>query len=99
MAARERTVVLVRHRVANYRRWKDTFDADRPDLEAHGCTGTRLFRFVDRPNELVLLLSCRDPRQARELIESEDLRDAWARSGVTDRPDVYLLEELAATES
>jgi quinol monooxygenase YgiN len=87
-------VLLIRHRVAKYKKWRDIFEAHGPTRKAHGCQGGRLFRSVDNPSELVILLSWNDPEKARQFAASDDLREMMARAGVSDMPDVYLLQEL-----
>jgi hypothetical protein len=94
MPAKNHVVVLIRHRVANYRRWREMFDGARPARTAHGCRSRELFRLAGQPKELVVMLSCSDLRRARQFVESDDLRETLARGGVTDRPDIYILEEV-----
>jgi quinol monooxygenase YgiN len=87
-------IVLIRHRVANFRKWKDAFAAAGPTRRAHGCKGGYLFRNVDNPKEIVVILRWDDPARARQFATSEDLREMMARAGVSDLPDVYLLNEF-----
>ena len=48
--------VLVRHKVADFHRWKETFDSHLNARKHAGETGFRLFQSVDDPREVVLLL-------------------------------------------
>ena len=90
-----RNVVFIRHKVANFRKWKAVFDAHGPVRLAKGCQGTHVFRRADNPKELVVMLTWSDLGKAREFIVSEDLAVMLAEIPVSDRtPDVYLLEEL-----
>ena len=90
-------VLLIRHTVATFKKWKTVFDAHGPTRKAHGCAGGHLFRSVDNPNELVILLRWSDLEGARRFAASDDLREMMARAGVSDLPDVYLLDELGTT--
>jgi quinol monooxygenase YgiN len=93
-----RNVVLIRHKVANYKRWEAVFDAHEPTRRAQGCEGAHVFRRADNPKELVVLLAWSDLERAREYIASTDLRGMLAETPLSDRaPDVYLLEEIAAS--
>jgi hypothetical protein len=90
-----RNVVLIRHKVANYRKWKAVFDAYGSARREHGCEQVRIFRRADNPKELVVMLTWSDLGRAREYVVSDDLRGMLADAPLLDRaPDVYLLEEL-----
>ena len=90
-----RNVVYIRHKVANYRKWKAVFDAHGPVRMAQGCQGTHVFRRADNPKELVIMLTWSDLGKARQFLVSDDLREMLAETPVCDRaPDVFLLEEL-----
>jgi len=88
------TIVLIRHKVANYRKWKEAFDEHGSTRKAHGSKGGRLYKNADNPKEIVIVLRWNDLEKARQFLASDDLRWAMARAGVSDMPDVYLLEEL-----
>ena len=49
-----------------------------------GCKGTHVFRNAENPNEIVILLEWDELENARQLIQSEDLREEMQRSGVYD---------------
>jgi hypothetical protein len=52
-----------------------------------------LLRNADDPSEVILLLEWDDLDKARQLAQSDDLRQAMQRTGVADRPDVYFLDQ------
>lgn len=87
-------VVLIRHKVGNYSKWKMVFDARDAVRKSNGCKGAHLFCSTDNPREVVLVLEWDDLRKARQYIGSDDTRDAMARAGVSDMPDVYFLRKL-----
>jgi hypothetical protein len=90
-----RSIVLIRHKVANYRKWKAVFEAHGPVRVAQGCQAVHVFRRADNPKELVVMLAWGDLGEARQFLASDDLRDMLAEIPVSDRTtDVYLLEEL-----
>jgi hypothetical protein len=51
-----------------------------------------LLRNIENPNEVILLFSVEDPDKAKAFAASDDLCQAMQKAGVSDRPDVYLLE-------
>ncbi len=86
--------VLIRHKVADFAKWKPLYDAHDATRKASGCPRAWLFRNAENPNETVILFEWSDLDSARRFIASDDLREAMTRAGVADRPDVYLLDEI-----
>jgi len=84
--------VLVRHKVADYEKWKPVFDAHSATRKASGSKGGRLFRNASDENETVILLD--DLEKARQFVQSPDLREAMQRAGVVDQPTIIFLEEV-----
>ena len=86
--------LLIRHTVRDYPTWKAVFDEHETTRRANGSQGGRLFRSAADPNEVLLLLEWDDLERARLFADSDDLREAMARAGVTDRPDIWFLEDV-----
>ena len=87
--------LLIRHRIADFLAWKTVFDEHEPARRANGSQGGWLFRDADDPEEILLLLEWDDLERARLFADSDDLREAMTRAGVTDRPDIWFLEDVA----
>ena len=87
--------LLVRHKVADYGKWKPLFDAHAAKQRAAGITGGRLFRNADDPQEVVILFKTDDLEATRRFVQSEDLKETMEKAGVIDKPDVYFLEEVS----
>jgi heme-degrading monooxygenase HmoA len=86
--------MLVRHQVEDFARWKSVFDQHGPTRAASGSRGGRLLRGSADPNEVVILFEWDSLEKARRFAESQDLRTAMQRAGVTDTPDIYFLDEV-----
>ncbi len=86
--------ILIRHKVEEYAKWKPVFDEHGTTRKTSGFKGGYVFRNADDRNEIVILLEVEELEKARQLVESEDLREAMQRSGVADKPDVYFLDEV-----
>ena len=86
--------LLIRHHVADFLAWKAVFDEHEPARRANGSQGGWLFRDADDPREVLLLLAWDDLERARLFVDSDDLREAMTRAGVTDRPDIWFLEDV-----
>lgn len=86
--------VLIRHKVADYAKWKIMFDEHGTIRKTSGSKGGRVFRNADDPNEVVILFEWDDMEKARGFVQSEDLRRTMQRAGVSDKPDFYYLDEV-----
>ncbi len=90
--------LLERHKVRDYDRWREVFDADAGGRAGAGCRGARIFRNADDPEEVVVLFEWDDMESARERIESATLSQRFDEAGVSGgigRTEFYLLEEEA----
>jgi hypothetical protein len=84
--------ILVRHKVADFTKWKPVYDAHLSARENAGLKEEHLFRNADDPNEVLLLFSAEDLDKAKTFTASDDLRQAMEKSGVSDKPDIYFLK-------
>jgi heme-degrading monooxygenase HmoA len=84
--------MLVRHKVADFAKWKAAYDAHGSARQNAGLKEEHLLRNVDEPNEVILLFSAEDLEKAKAFSASDDLRQAMQKAGVTDKPDVYFLK-------
>lgn len=91
--------MLVRHKVADYAKWKPVYDEHAATRKASGSKGAHLFRNADNPNEIVLLFEWDDLIKARKFSQSEDLIKTMQKAGVIDRPDIHFLDKLEQTSA
>ena len=84
--------VLIRHKVADFAKWKGVYDAHASARQSAGLKELHLLRNTKNPNEVILLFSAEDAEKARAFAASDDLRQAMQKAGVSDKPDVYFLE-------
>ena len=89
--------MLVRHKVMNYAKWKPIYDQHAATRKAKGSKRAHFFRNADNPNEIIILFEWDDLGKARSFAQSEDLVKTMQNSGVSDKPDIYFLEELERT--
>jgi len=86
--------LLIRHRVADYSAWKRVFDEQAPTRWANGGRGGHICRDADDPTEIVILLDWDDPRRARLYSQSDELHESLTMAGITDHPDLWVLDHL-----
>ncbi len=85
--------VMVRHKVADYVRWKEAFDGHLSARKAAGEVGNRILLSVDDPHEVTLLLDWDSLERARRFAKSDDLKQKMQQSGVVGDPVVSFLED------
>ena len=84
----------VRHRVEDYPKWKEVFDSTAEYKRSRGWKGYRLLAIEGDRNHVLVMEEFQTEDQAREFIGSEYLRDAMDRAGVSDQPDILVVELL-----
>ena len=86
--------LLIRHKVKDYERWKPRFDEHAATRKASGSKSGRLFRSSENPNEIVALFEWDDLELAQRFSQSENLRAVMQEAGVSEQPDIYLLNDI-----
>ena len=84
--------MLIRHKVADFAKWKGVYDAHASARQNAGLKEEHLLRNVDDPNEVIMLFSAEDLEKAKAFAASDDLGQAMQKAGVSDKPDVYFLK-------
>ena len=84
-------LLYVRHKVADFTKWKAAYDAHSSAREKAGLKEVHLLRNVDSLDEVVILFEVRDIQKARDFATSTDLQDAMRDAGVVDQPDIRFL--------
>jgi len=85
--------LLVRHRVADFFRWKAIFHSYAKAQRQAGLRALHIWRNVDESNEVFVLLEVADLKKAKDFVTSPDVPNAQNTSGVLGQPDVYFLME------
>ena len=85
--------MLVRSKVTDFDKWKPVYDAHLSARQKAGLKEEHLFRNADDPNEVILLFSAEEIDKAKAFAASDDLRQAMQGAGVSDKPDVYFLND------
>jgi hypothetical protein len=85
--------ILIRHKVADFAKWKPVYDAHGSARADAGLKEERLLRNIENPSEVVLLFSASDLNKAKQFATSDDLRQRMQQAGVNDKPDVWFLRD------
>jgi len=85
--------MIVRHKVADYARWKEAFDGHLGARKAAGEVGHRVLLSVEDPRDVTVLLDWDSLERARRFADSDDLKQTLKQSGVVGDLDVRFLED------
>jgi hypothetical protein len=85
--------VIIRHKVADYGRWKEAFDAHLNARKAGGEMGHRLLLSVDDPRDVTVVLDWDRLDRARRFASSDDLKQTMQKAGVLGEPEIRFLED------
>ena len=86
--------IIVRHRVADFDKWKAAYDEHGPTRREYGLTDVSLLRDTDDPNAVTILFGASDPARTQAFVSSDDLREVMTRAGVVSKPDVWFATEV-----
>jgi hypothetical protein len=84
----------VRHRVEDYPKWKEVFDSTAEYKRSHGWKGYRIHAIEGDRNHVLVMEEFDTDDQVREFLGSDYLREAMGRAGVSDEPDILVVELL-----
>ena len=85
--------ILIRHKVADFGKWKPLYEDDRSVREAAGLKDLHLWRNEGDPTEIIALFEASDLAKAKEFIGSSDLKERMQAAGVQGAPDIVFLLE------
>lgn len=84
--------LLVRHKVADFGKWKPVYDAHQSARAAASLRDRLILRGLDNPNDVVILFEVGDVAKARAFTSSADLKTAMQNAGVVDKPEIQFLQ-------
>jgi quinol monooxygenase YgiN len=88
--------VLVHHKIADYNRWKATFDSDLTARKRAGEIGFRVFYNAEDAHDIFLLSDWESVEEVRNFMNSKELKDRMQQAGVQGAPEIRYLEDVRA---
>jgi hypothetical protein len=82
------SIVLIRHKVANYAKWKKAVRACAPWRKKSGEKCFRAFRSASSPNDLTIICSFSTAAKMKAFIKSAELRKRMKDAGVVSKPQI-----------
>ncbi len=86
--------MFIKHRVADYAKWKPAFDEHEATRREYGATGHSLHRDADDPNVIIIAFRVSDLNRAREFAASDELRSAMEQAGVLGPPEIWFADDV-----
>jgi quinol monooxygenase YgiN len=79
--------MFIRHTVADFAKWKATYDQNDALRKQFGCIKAEVFTNTQNPNDVLAVHYWEDLERAAEFIQSPILKEAMAHAGVTSTPE------------
>ena len=89
-------LVMIRHRIEDFARWKKEFDAFLANRRAGGERTFRITYAGGDKNDLCLVFDWDSTANATRFLESADLAAAMSRAGVIGKPYVVVAEDVTS---
>ena len=85
--------MIVKHKVADFGKWKSVFDSMRGEHVAHGWIGHEVLRDENDGNLVTIVNRMKSLDQAKAYGQSPELKEAMHRAGVVSAPEIQFLND------
>jgi Antibiotic biosynthesis monooxygenase len=89
--------MFVKHTVQNYGTWKGVYEGLAPLRKEMGVTAASVHRDAKDPNTLIVTHQFSDLNAANAFANSENLKSAMGKGGVTGHPEFWFAEDIEHT--
>jgi hypothetical protein len=97
-AAKPANVLIIKHKVANFAKWKPQYEAHDSIRRSYGLTNYVLGRGLNDSNMVVVILKMDDVNKAKELTGSQGMKDRMKKAGVIGQPS-FTYEEVVMDDN
>ncbi|MFV5697438.1 hypothetical protein ACM55H_03630 [Flavobacterium sp. ZT3R17] len=80
-------VIVIKHKVADYDKWRKGYDAHDSMRKAYGITHYMVGRGIDSPNMIVIINKFSDVQKAKDFSMLPNLKEVMKKAGVTSKPE------------
>ncbi len=84
--------MYVRHKVADFNKWKIVFEEIEPFRKQLGSSGSHVFRNNVNQNEVLVITDWDNKEQGIKFGQSPELKNAMERAGVISAPEISFSE-------
>jgi quinol monooxygenase YgiN len=89
--------MFVRHKVNDYGQWKRAYDEVASVRKAKGVTAASVHRDAKDPNTIIVTHQFQNLDAAMAFANSEDLKSAMMKAGVSGPPEFWFSEDVERT--
>jgi hypothetical protein len=83
-----------RHKVADYAKWREVYDAADGIRQKHGVTSHGVYQSADDPSDITIYHEFATIEQAKAMAQDPELHQAIANAGVIGEPDFWFTNKL-----
>jgi hypothetical protein len=84
-------VLIIHHKLADFATWKPVYDGHDAIRKGAGLTKGHVFRGVDDPNMVTIILEFADRAKAEAFSASDNLKNAMKAAGVVGKPEIFMM--------
>lgn len=88
------TTIINSHKVENFAKWKEGFDAGANMRNELGIVIKGVFQSVEDENTVTVISEMQSPEMAKAVLSSPELKAAGQKSGVISAPEIKMLQEV-----
>lgn len=88
------TTIINSHKVENFAKWKEGFDAGAAMRDQLGITVKGVFQSVEDENHITIISEMPSPEIAKAVLSNSELKAAGQRSGVISAPEIKMLNQV-----
>ena len=92
-------VMLIKHKVLDYKKWRPAYDAHDSIRKAYGQTDLDLLTADSDPNNVFIVEKISDVQKARDFTSLPSLKDVMTKAGVVSAPSFYFFDVIRSDES
>lgn len=92
-------VIVIKHKVANYEKWRKEYDAHDSVREAHGISHFVIGRGMDDSNTIIVIDKMDDVMKAKEFSAMPSLKEAMKKAGVKGTPEFAYYDVIRNDDS
>lgn len=85
------TTIINSHKVENFAKWKQGFDAGAQMREQAGIVIKGIYQSVDDENAITVISEVPNPEMAKAIMTAPGMKEAMEKSGVISAPEIRIL--------
>ena len=87
------TTIINSHKVENFAKWKQGFDAGEAMRAQAGIKIKGVYQSVDDENSITIISEVPNPDVAKAILSAPGMKEAMERSGVISSPEIKILNQ------